>query len=385
VIPALPGRAAARKAVRAAIPLLAAAMAGCGGGGTPTSAVLISVDNLSPDRLGCYGCPHARTPLWDRLGRRGAVFLTALSSSPRTLPASATLLSGVHPFTHGARRDGDRSFAPPGLTLAEALAHAGLRCGAVTASDAFDAGTDIARGFEHFGGAESPGQRERTARSACESALRWVAGLPPEDGFFLFLHLNDPAPPHRAGEPWRSLFADPYDAEIAAADHALTELFLDLGVMGRLERAVVAATSSHGPGPPDALSDSSLRVPLVVWGPLPFRGGQLRRDPALLVDVLPTVLAAFRIGPDWRLPGRSLDSGEPDDPVEAYAEVAGGGGEPVSSLRVGGWKLIDSEPPKLFHVAGDPGEQENLAAAEPSRVDSLRARLNAMTTHVPHP
>ncbi|HMB71216.1 MAG TPA: hypothetical protein VKU85_18035, partial [bacterium] len=158
--------------------------------------------------------------------------------------------------------------------------------------------------------------------------------------------------------------------------------------------------SPHGPGrdasgPAPAgtshaaaeLSDSFLRVPLVVWGPLPFRGGQLRRDPALLVDVLPTVLAAFRIGPDWRLPGRSLDSWEPDDPVVGYAEAvpAGDDAPPVGSIRTGGWKLIESEPPQLFHVALDPGEREELAAAEEARVDSLRARLEELTTHVPHP
>jgi arylsulfatase A-like enzyme len=131
-------------------------------------------------------------------------------------------------------------------------------------------------------------------------------------------------------------------------------------------------------------------VPLVLWGPLPFRGGTVREDPALLVDLLPTILAAFRIGPDWRLPGRSLDSAEPEDPVEAYAEAvaeelagedgagagaAGSRAAPVRSLRAGGWKLIDADPRRLYHLAADPDERHDLAAEEPERVESLRRRL----------
>jgi arylsulfatase A-like enzyme len=352
----------ARATIVAAL-ALAAATTGCGGRGTPTGALLISVDNVAPDRLGCYGSPDARTPLWDRMARRGAMFHAAYSSSPRTLPATATLLSGVHPFTHGLRGGRDDAFAPPGLTLAEVLSGAGARCGAVTSSAAFDAGTDIARGFEHFEGPQDPERAERSAESACEAARRWMAGLEAGDAFFLFLHLSDPAPPHRAEPPWGRLFADPYDAEIAVADRALTRLFLELGVMGKLDRTVVVATSPHGPGrhasgdvervAAPGLSDSFLRVPLVAWGPLPFRGGRLRRDPALLVDVLPTVLTAFRIGPDWRLPGRSLESSELDDPVEPYAEAPVTGGEPVAALRGREWILTSGLDPAAARPTRD--------------------------------
>lgn len=384
-----------RTVTRTVIALGALAAAGCGSGGTPRSAILISVDSLPPERLGCGGDPDARTPFWDRLALRGAQFRTVLASSPRTLPSSATLLSGVHPFTHKARRDGERSFDPPGLTLAEALGRAGLRCGAVTSSEAFDPGTEIARGFEHFEGADGPDQRERSADSACDAAYRWIAGLAPDAEFFLFLQLNEPAPPHGPAPPWDRMLPDPIDAEIAATDRELTRLFLELGELGRLDRTLVVATSDHGEiegargtgadgfaaDPADLLHDAALRVPLVIWGPLPFRGGHLREDPALLVDVLPTMLSAFRIGPDWRLPGRSLESSEPEDPVEAYAEAfaVSGGHAPARSLEVDGWKLVDGDPARLFHVAEDPAETRDLATAEPERVDALRLRIREIS------
>src|SRR5439155_2693639 len=70
---------------------------------TPTrpNVVLIVVDTLRADRLGCYGATPSPSPTLDALAARGVLFETMVAQSSWTMPASATLLTGLHPRDHG--------------------------------------------------------------------------------------------------------------------------------------------------------------------------------------------------------------------------------------------------------------------------------------------
>src|SRR3954468_2896988 len=86
----------------------------------PRLIVLVTIDTLRADRLGAYGSTAGLTPNLDRLARHAVRFDAAITQVPLTLPAHATILTGLHPARHGIRtNDGFRLADVP--TLADAL------------------------------------------------------------------------------------------------------------------------------------------------------------------------------------------------------------------------------------------------------------------------
>ena len=63
--------------------------------------LLVTIDTLRPDRLGCYGSSQAQTPAIDRLAASGVVFSRAFAHTPLTLPSHADILLGTTPLRHG--------------------------------------------------------------------------------------------------------------------------------------------------------------------------------------------------------------------------------------------------------------------------------------------
>ena len=67
----------------------------------PPNIVLIVVDALRPDFLGCYGYDRPTSPNIDALARRGALFETAVAHAPWTKTSFASFLTSLYPFQHG--------------------------------------------------------------------------------------------------------------------------------------------------------------------------------------------------------------------------------------------------------------------------------------------
>ncbi|RPJ43501.1 MAG: hypothetical protein EHM19_08595, partial [Candidatus Latescibacterota bacterium] len=179
-----------------AVLLLAAllALGGCGRRGAPPARpniVLISIDTLRPDHLGCYGYERRTSPHIDRLAERGIVFEDAMSASCWTLPSHATMLTGLYPSFHGLQDDGEG--LPESIpTLAEELRRSGYRTLAAVSHVYVSSTYRLDRGFDRFddslirGGAENPRAAETVDR-----ALALFDGTP-EGPFFLFVHFFDP-------------------------------------------------------------------------------------------------------------------------------------------------------------------------------------------------
>jgi len=70
--------------------------------------VLLTVDSLRPDHLGCYGYPRPTSPRIDRLSREGTLFLHAATQAGWTSPAMVSLLTGLYPSVHGVEGKPDR-------------------------------------------------------------------------------------------------------------------------------------------------------------------------------------------------------------------------------------------------------------------------------------
>ena len=173
----------------------------------PERVVLVSIDTLRADHVGCYGAAEATTPTLDALAARGARFETAISPAPLTLPSHATLLTALDPPEHGVRNNGSYRLREEVPTLAERMHEAGFASAAFVSAFVLDRRFGLARGFDHYDDLlgvqdEEVGVAARSAGQTVDSALAWLEGAP--ERFFLFVHLYDPHFPYEPPEPHRS-------------------------------------------------------------------------------------------------------------------------------------------------------------------------------------
>src|SRR3990172_6017516 len=84
-----------------------------------TNVILITVDTLRADRLGCYGNTSVETPSMDSLARDGVLFRRAIAQVPLTAPSHAAILTGTYPMWNGLRNWDDHGLRPGVPTLAE--------------------------------------------------------------------------------------------------------------------------------------------------------------------------------------------------------------------------------------------------------------------------
>jgi arylsulfatase A-like enzyme/Flp pilus assembly protein TadD len=368
--------------------------------------LLVTLDTTRADRLGCYGWPRARTRHLDRLAAEGARFETAFSPAPITLPAHASIFTGLLPPEHGVRNNGNFYLPDRFGTLATVLHGQGYRTAAFVSSFVLDRRYGLARGFDTYDdrleGAqpqiislEAERRGDRTAL-ALGSWLEAHAAARTGAPFFAWLHLYDPHEPYRPPRPFRDLFADaPYDGEIAFDDAVVASVLDRLGQLGLGEKTLVAVVGDHGESLGEhgeethsmLLYEGALRIPLILWRPGLVPAGVVVREPVRATDVAATVLELLGAPTLKTRHARSLvpllhgASAGVAPPVYAetllpqlYMNWA-----PLFSLRDERFKLIEAPRPELYDLARDPGEERNLFAEEPEKARAMGESLRQLT------
>ena len=209
--------------------------------------------------------------------------------------------------------------------------------------------------------------------------------------WFAWIHLYDPHEPYDPPDRTLADASDPYAGEVAYADAALGSFLATLRAQHALDRTVVVITSDHG----EALGDhgeqthglfayeSTLRVPLIVWGD-PFKPSVVS-VPARLVDVMPSLLDLVGATAPAELDGRTFLSliatpaanGEQASYFEALNANLTRNWAPLKGVTVNNLKLIDLPVPELYDLAADPGESRNLYASQRDRARPLETLLDA--------
>jgi tetratricopeptide (TPR) repeat protein len=377
--------------------LLALVVGGCTRGVGPykdASVVLVSIDTLRSDRVGCYGYPNAATPALDALAREGVVFQDAFSHCPLTLPAHASLFTGLLPPAHGVRDNLGFALDPKHRTLARRFHDAGFSTGGAVSAYVLRRGTGIADGFavwddalDPAAGVEAIGDLQRDGALAAEALARFVESQGGKR-FLAFLHLYEPHAPYAPPEKHRQ-HADPYDGEVAYADELLGGFLARLRNAGLYERAIIAVTSDHGEGLMDHgeqehgffLYREALQVPLVVRLPGGVRAGTRVAGVVSHADLTATLLELAGLPADG-LDGASLrpaiESGRASGRQvysETYYPRYHFGWSELQAATEDPYRLIRAPRSELYDRTRDPREREDLAAGRADSVAAMTAWL----------
>lgn len=412
--------------------LVLALFCGCGLGlpgwadDTPPSIVIITVDALRADRLGCYGYHRDTSPHIDALVAGGLVFESARTPEPLTGPAMCSMVTGRYPHEHGASRNGLRM--QEGLdSLPKILARNGYATAAVVGTWTLkDNLTLLGEHFDTYG--ERLDRRrwfgivnsEATCEDVTDDALAWLEDQRREEParpFFLWVHYIEPHAPYRFHEEYAERLEvndgqltkrDRYDTEIAAVDTSIGRLLA--GTRGFIpdRKLIVVFTADHGEslgehdywGHGRNLYEPSLRIPLAItWkGEIP---PQRLTSGATLLDVAPTLLDLVGIEGPEELPGTSwagaakggrAPSIEGLTCFQAHKGAVHGGshdndkkrskgllsvgvldGDRKETLRLG------QQTHRLFNLTDDPGELKNLVVPTSRPSDELLECLGTVS------
>ncbi|MGD8827029.1 MAG: sulfatase-like hydrolase/transferase [Myxococcales bacterium] len=381
---------------------------GCSRSRTP-DIVLITVDTLRADRVGCYGYEPARTPSMDRLASEGVRVEHAIAPAPLTLPSHTSILTGLEPPAHGVRDNGTFRVPDAAQTLAERLKAEGYQTQAFVSSEVLHRRFNLNQGFDGYDDdlwnsdpAADFMMRQRSGERTMDRVLEWLGERSSSSGsaspFFLWVHLFDPHEPYDPPEMDAKLSPTPYDGEIASADRQIGRLLEALDQADRLDDTIVVLTSDHGESLGEHeegthsifIYESTVRVPLIFRYPRKLPANEVYRGSARSTDIMPTILGLAGKGTEGTQGtnlSKALAKGQPDSMPLLYSESLHPelvfGMAPLEGVRRGKWTYIRAPRPELYDREADPDELRNLLEAEAS--DSAKAQaleLDALLTKI---
>ncbi len=387
--------------------------------------ILISLDTLRADHVGCYGYSRDCTPNLDRIAREGVVFECTYAQAASTLPSHKSLFTSLYPPS--LRSNGMHALDPRRVTLTEILLDRGYRTGAfahglgwVTPVFGFD------QGFDTY---VIPSRKlipeESTAEAVTDHAVSWIRRHR-KSPFFAFLHYGDIHSdwgklPYDAPEPYRSRYlrsigARPeelttkmsgslylaevnrgrfcpsekelaalralYDAGVRYTDEHLGRLLAALEDMGLAENTMIVVFSDHGERFGEHgkvlhgwVTCEVARVLLLMKFPHSVLAGRRVPGQVELVDVVPTVLEFLGIPPRPDMCGRSLMNviREGGGTGDAYTEAGR-----CCAVRSGGWMFahdFDTRETQVYNIKNDPLETVNVAGRFLDRERELARKL----------
>jgi arylsulfatase A-like enzyme len=370
---------------------------------TRPNIVIIAIDSLRADHLGCYGYHLNTAPAIDALAGESMVFDRAFAAGIPTMPSFTTLLTGLHPYRHGiVSHAGRRRLSPDIPTLSEVLRKHGYLTAAcdnlVVQGDG--RGDWFARGYDHYAGfIYKPFSNQSSwITDRARQFLEMGAASRQEQPLFLFLHYWDPHSPYGPRSPFDVLHYHPdpeapamrdvcaiapeyyaaflgdmrlrhpddyayvmaqYDGEISQVDVQVGRMVGSLKESGLWDNTIVVLLSDHGEAFGEGglhfdhhgLYDAVTRVALMIRTP----GQESGRLRALVSteDVLPTLCESAGVPAPSELTGLSLQpllrGAVPG--VRDHLVLAESSRQASLALRTERWKLI---VPFVSDAAGDP-------------------------------
>ncbi len=324
---------------------------GCSGETNHPNVVLLTLDTLRADAMGCYGNETIKTPHLDRLADEGVLFLDTICQIPATLTSHTAIMTGRNPKTTGVRF---RTAHVPDFeeTLAERFKGEGYYTAAFISSFVLAPSFGLGQGFDRYemGSMTAKGdkvQSERRAQETIDQAIEYL-NEGNKKPFFLWVHLYDPHSPYDAPEPYRTMY-DPnyqgdmdgsvktvtqmkattgqgldkddlehmealYYGEVTYMDHHIGRLINKLTNMEILDNTIIIAMADHGENlgedgrffHGDDLYQPSIRIPFIMRYPSQLPQGLKISEMVQSIDVYPTLSELTDLPPIAGVEGNSL-------------------------------------------------------------------------------
>lgn len=383
--------------------------------------VMIVIESLRADHVGCYGYARPTTPTLDALASNGVRCAHVSATASWTKPATMSLLTGQYPSTHGAV-DFEHGLVQGMPTLAVTLTNAGYATAGFTANPMMHGRFGFGRGFGLYDdftlifgvndaaliGEDAPDSGARaTGPETTHLALGWLDRRDRSKPFFLFVFYFDPHYDYAPLPPYDELFTDPdyagpangrgiptikpgqynaadraqtialYDGEVRQTDAQIADLLAGLRGRGLNTNTLVVAVGDHGEefwehgrtAHGNSLYDELIRVPLIWNWPERIAAGRSLAAPVSQVDVMPTILEAAGVDIPGALAGQSLwkalqPGNAPMPPVDRplFMELTLGSAI-FRGVRLGDLKAIlggEHGHCQFFDLATDPREERDI-------------------------
>lgn len=381
-------------------------------GKKPENVILITLDTVRADHLSCYGHPFETAPNISSFVDKSTLFTRAISQSSWTLPAHASILTGVYPHSHGAEQL-KTPLDPSFPLLSEILNKEGFHTAAFVSSEFVSEKYRFHKGFTTFDSSLGPGEKDGIfAEGITDRALDWLEVT--EGPFFLWLHYFDPhhyfmlheevdyGSISRVEEPetvryhWWNVhplkrdipqeeiddYLALYNGEIFYTDKHVGRLLDYLEEKGLMKKTCLIITSDHGEsfnehrlmGHDNVLYQDLIHVPLIVF--VPGKPPSIDDHVTEIRNIMPTVLDLLGVNkPEYLAEG--IFSSQRS---AAYAEVHNRNPNRRIAVLQDRWKLIytlEEEYVELYDLDKDSSETLNVAAEYPELVQDLRDALFA--------
>ena len=396
--------------------------------------LIIIIDTLRADHLGCYGYFRDTSPTINALAQESVVFERCMAPVALTLPTHMSIFTGVYPYEHGflsniAKLGGLWIPSPALKTFATVLSENGYTTAGFVSAAPVKKITGMAAGFSVW---SEPSVKKVTGEDTTRRVLKWLdAGVP--QPFMLWVHYFDTHSPYEPPHPYDTMYQtddaleaymakrrisdtapkryrkprgeegvrikdsrqdiNHYDGELRHVDDQINRVFDALRRKGVWDRLAIVVTSDHGEGLGQHgrvehahIWGEQLHVPLLMR--VPGRAHARIAEPLSSVDVLPTFLAMVPGVPAdeflSQCAGRAVLAGAgTSSPIYAQMPRSTNTGKvPSWSITVDGWRLIrDSEGnERLYDLRADPYELNDVADDYPDKTGGLRKRLEQIVT-----
>lgn len=389
----------------------------CQGKDKPKNVILISIESLRADHLGCYGYPINTTPNIDKLAQEGTLFLNTVSSTSWTLPSITSLLTSMYQGVHQVSHDG-RKLDEMRTTLAEVMKENGYVTAAFVSGPYTSAAFGLSQGFDEYKNCSfiksSPQKRKQfPSKKMIQESHKDVVNQKIslmvsdwlnkhyQDKFFLYLHYWDVHYDYVPPSPYDKIFdpdykgnisaenyyfndainknMDPrdlrhiialYDGEIRWTDDHIGRLLEKLKDLKQLQNTLIVVTGDHGEeffehggkGHRETLYDEVLKVPLIFVFPSRIFQGKKIETQVRTIDIMPTILDMMGIPAPQEIMGKSLwkiihtKKKNKMNGIPALSELH----DELKSLRTNEWKIIYNIPSRellFFNLKKDPLEK----------------------------
>jgi arylsulfatase A-like enzyme/Flp pilus assembly protein TadD len=369
------------------------------------SVIVITIDTLRADHLGCYGYKQIKTPNIDALAADGARFDHAYTPVPVTLPAHTVIFTGTYPMLSGMHDFSANKLGPEQPTLASILKEHGYTTGAVIGSAVLDRRFGLDHGFDFYFDRfdfsrlqeSNLDEMERPGNVVADTALDWLTKNY-QKKFFLWMHLYDPHYPYRPPAPFNEQYASHlYDGEIAFADAQVGRLIHFLKEKGLYQSAVIILAGDHGEslGEHDEkthgffIYNATLHVPLIIHRPaahIPAKISKPISASVSLADIVPTLLHILNLDVPVQVQGENLlplltGKNEPE-PRSLYSETflprLHFNWSELRGVETANYHFIDAPKPELYDLSKDPGETQNLLSQKKAVAEEMHLKLVAL-------